>query len=266
MTVQKSVNRMEFFDSHCHLDDDHFDLDRVDTLNRMHAAGVAYCVCVGSDINTSERALAFAQKTSGVYAASGIHPHEAKSAQKDYLTRIETLLKNEKAVAIGEIGLDYYHDLSPRDIQKQVFIEQMDLACALSKPVIFHIRDAHGEMLEIFRARKKNLPRGIIHCFSGSEEVAHEYIALGFYISFAGSLTYKNAVKLKKAACSIPLNRLLIETDSPYLAPEPLRGHRNEPGNVLITCQQLAFLRGIELLDVARITTENALAIYNITI
>jgi TatD DNase family protein len=264
MPAQKSAESLELFDSHCHLDDDCFDADRMDAVTRMRAAGVSRCVCVGSDMATSIRSLAFAELTNGVYAAAGVHPHEAKSAPQDYLSGIESLLKKDKVIALGEIGLDYYRDLSPRDTQKQLFIEQMDLACALAKPVIFHIRDAHGEMLEIFSANQGHLPRGIIHCFSGSEEVAMAYVRLGFHISFAGALTFKNAVKLHKAAVAIPLNRLLIETDSPYITPEPLRGQRNEPANVTWVCRHLALLRGLELREMARITTENALTVYGL--
>lgn len=254
---------MELFDSHCHLDDERFDEDREDAYRRMIAASVTRCVCVGSDISSSRRALSFAQAHSGVYTACGVHPHEAKDAPEDYLSRVEALLKEEKAVALGEIGLDYFYDFSPRETQKKVLIEQMALAVRLNVPAIFHIRDAHGDMLNIFRAQKA-LPRGVIHCFSGSEEIAREYVKMGFYISFAGPLTFKKAPRLEAAAPAVPKDRLLIETDSPYLAPEPLRGHRNEPANVRLVCQKMAALLNMSLEETAALTTGNARALYGV--
>lgn len=254
---------IELFDSHCHLDDEKFDEDREQALERMHAAGVARCVLVGSDIMTSERSLAFAQNHENVYAACGVHPHEAKDAPQDYLQTLESLLKQKKAVALGEIGLDYYYDLSPREIQKKVLMEQMDLAIRLSVPAIFHIRDAHGDILELFRARAA-LPRGVIHCFSGSAETAKEYLKMGFYISFAGPLTFKKAPNLWAAAQCVPLERLMIETDSPYLAPEPVRGRRNEPANVRFVCAKLAELRGMSEEEMAMHTAQNARALYGV--
>ena len=162
---------MNVFDTHCHLDDERFDEDREDAYQRMLSAGVRRCVCVGSDVASSRRCMEFAQAHDGVFFAAGVHPHEAKDASADYLDEVAQMLKMEKAVALGEIGLDYYYDLSPRDVQKRVMEQQIDLALQLDKPVIFHIRDAHGDMLDAFR-RRKRLPAGIIHCFSGSAEVA----------------------------------------------------------------------------------------------
>jgi len=173
------------------------------------------------------------------------------------------MLAEEKCVALGEIGLDYYYDFSPRDIQKKVMAEQMELALRLNKPVIFHIRDAHGEMVDFFRAQKQ-LPKGIIHCFSGSAETAKEYVKMGFYISFAGPLTFKKAPNLWEAARVVPLDRLLVETDSPYLSPEPRRGRRNEPANVVYVMKKLAELREIPEEEMAKITWENACRIYEL--
>ena len=254
---------MELFDTHCHLDDERFNEDREDAYARMLAAHVTRCVCVGSDIPSSQRALAFAKAHEGAYAACGVHPHEAKDAPEDYLARVEALLKEEKAVALGEIGLDYFYDFSPRETQKRVLVEQMDLAVRLNVPAIFHIRDAHGDMLDIFRAQK-TLPRGVIHCFSGSEEIAREYVKMGFYISFAGPLTFKKAPRLAAAVLAVPKARLLIETDSPYLAPEPLRGRRNEPANVQYVCQKMAALLDLPAEEVADLTARNARAFYGV--
>lgn len=254
---------MNVFDSHCHLDDERFDPDREEAYRRMLAAGVGECVCVGSDLPSSRRCLAFAQTHTGVYAAVGVHPHEAKDAPPDYLTQLEALMTQEKAVALGEIGLDYYYDLSPRDTQRRVLAEQVALAAERDWPTIYHIRDAHGEMVDFFRAQKR-LPPGLIHCFSGSVEIAREYVRMGFFISFAGPLTFKKAPHLWEAAMNVLLDRLMVETDSPYLAPEPLRGRRNEPANVVWVLRRLAELRGLPEEEMARVTTENARRFYRL--
>lgn len=230
----------------------------------MLAAGVGECVCVGSDLPSSRRCLAFARAHTGVYAAVGVHPHEAKDAPLDYLAQLEALMTQEKAVALGEIGLDYYYDLSPRDTQRRVLAEQVALAAERDWPTIYHIRDAHGEMVDFFRAQKR-LPPGLIHCFSGSVEIAREYVRMGFFISFAGPLTFKKAPHLWEAAMNVPLDRLMVETDSPYLAPEPLRGRRNEPANVVWVLRRLAELRGLPEEEMARVTTENARRFYRLT-
>lgn len=229
----------------------------------MLAAGVGECVCVGSDLPSSRRCLAFARAHTGVYAAVGVHPHEAKDAPPDYLTQLEALMTQEKAVALGEIGLDYYYDLSPRETQRRVLAEQVALAAERDWPTIYHIRDAHGEMVDFFRAQKR-LPPGLIHCFSGSVEIAREYVRMGFFISFAGPLTFKKAPHLWEAAMNVPLDRLMVETDSPYLAPEPLRGRRNEPANVVWVLRRLAELRGLPEEEMARVTTENARRFYRL--
>ena len=252
---------MNVFDTHCHLDDEKFDEDREEAYQRMIDAEVRRCVCVGSDLATSRRSLAFARAHEGVYAAVGVHPHEAKDAPAGYLDELTRLLDEKKAVALGEIGLDYYYDFSPRDVQKKVLAEQVDLAVKLDVPVIFHIRDAHGDMIDFFRSRK-TLPGGIIHCFSGSAETAREYGKMGFYISFAGPLTFKKAPHLWEAAKAVPLDRLLVETDSPYLAPEPKRGRRNEPANVVWVLKKLAELREIPEEEMACITWENGCRVY----
>ena len=254
---------MNVFDSHCHLDDERFDPDREEAYRRMLAAGVGECVCVGSDLPSSRRCLAFAQTHTGVYAAVGVHPHEAKDAPPDYLTQLEALMTQEKAVALGEIGLDYYYDLSPRETQRRVLAEQVALAAERDWPTIYHIRDAHGEMVDFFRAQKR-LPPGLIHCFSGSVEIAREYVRMGFFISFAGPLTFKKAPHLWEAVMNVPLDRLMVETDSPYLAPEPLRGRRNEPANVVWVLRRLAELRGLPEEEMARVTMENARRFYRL--
>lgn len=254
---------MNVFDTHCHYDDERFQEDREDAYRRMLENEVKRCVCVGSDLMSSLRCVDFAQNHENAYAAVGIHPHEAKDAPPDYLEQIRALLKKEKVQALGEIGLDYYYDLSPREIQKKVMAEQVKLALEEDVPVIYHIRDAHGDAIDFFR-QQKELPSGVIHCFSGSPETAREYVRMGFYISFAGPLTFKKAPHLWESAKAVPPERLLVETDSPYLAPEPLRGRRNEPANVVWVLKKLAQLRELSEEEMARITWENACRFYRI--
>ena len=254
---------MKVFDSHCHLDDPQFDPDREDAYGRMRAANVEKSVCVGSDLPTSIRCLEFAKSHPGVYAAVGVHPHEAKDAPADMEERLVSLMAREGAVALGEIGLDYHYDFSPRDVQMDVMARQFSLALEKDWPVIYHIREAHGDMLAFFR-KQKRLPAGVIHCFSGSAETAKEYVKMGFYISFAGPLTFKKAPNLWEAARTVPVDRLLVETDSPYLAPEPYRGKRNEPAFVVRTLEKLAEIREMPVEEMAEITWRNAHTFYRI--
>ncbi|MBQ2701123.1 MAG: TatD family hydrolase [Clostridia bacterium] len=253
------------FDTHCHIDDERFNEDRDEALARMAENCVSRAVIVGSDMATSQSAVDFANAHEGFYAAVGVHPHEAKYFKRDDLATIGKWFETEKkVVALGEIGLDYYYDLSPRDVQREVFMTQLDWAWEHDKPVIFHIRDAHGDILDLLRSRKEKLPSGIIHCFSGSWECAKEYLKMGFYISFAGPLTFKKAPNLWETAQKAPLDRLLIETDSPYLTPVPFRGKRNEPGYVRFVAEKLAELRGLTPEEIGQITTQNALRVYRL--
>ncbi len=252
------------FDSHCHVDEPKFDEDREQVLARMTENGVTRYAVIGSDMATSRHCMDFAAAHEGAYAAIGIHPHEAKDFQPEDLQTLADWSKENRVVAIGEIGLDYYYDLSPRETQRIVCEEQMELAWTLGLPVAYHIRDAHQDMIDLMKRHKTHLTGGIIHCFSGSWEIAKEYLKLGYYISFAGPVTFKKAPKLQEAAVNVPLDRLLIETDSPYLAPEPVRGRRNEPSNVRYVAEKLAALRELPMEELARITTANAMAVYNI--
>jgi TatD DNase family protein len=254
----------EWFDSHCHVDEEAFDEDREEVLSRMKANGITRCAVIGSDMETSRRAAAFAAAHSGIVAAGGIHPHEASRFREDDLDELREMYQDRRIRAIGEIGLDFYYDHSPRDVQREVCIRQMELAWELKAPVAYHIRDAHQEMLEIMKSMKVRLTGGIIHCFSGSAEIAKEYLKLGYFISFAGPLTFKKAPRLQEAVKLIPKDRLLIETDSPYMAPEPVRGRRNEPANVRYVGLKMAELRGEEPEEVAAYTTENAMWVYGI--
>ena len=257
---------MILFDSHCHLDDEKFDGDRAETIARTRESGVGRCVCVGSDLPSSRRCVALAESHDFIYAAAGVHPHEAKDAPPDYLEQLRILLAHPRVVALGEIGLDYYYDLSPRDVQKRVMNEQIDLALETDMPVIFHIRDAHGDMFDLLRARGGRLPAGVIHCCSASAEMVREYLKMGFYISFAGPITFKNAAAPIAASQAVPLDRLLIETDSPYLAPVPLRGRRNEPANVRYVLEKQAEIHDVDAETLADITFRNACALYRIPV
>lgn len=255
---------IEWFDSHCHVDEEQFDEDREAVLSRMREHGITRYAVIGSDMATSRRAIAFAAEHEGAVAAGGIHPHEASGFREEDIEEIREWYVSGKIRAIGEIGLDFYYDHSPRDVQREVCIRQMELAWEIGAPVAYHIRDAHGEMIEIMRGMKDKLTGGIIHCFSGSAESAKEYLRLGYYISFAGPLTFKKAPKLQEAAKIVPRDRLLIETDSPYMAPEPVRGRRNEPANVRYVGLKLAEIRGEAPEDVAAYTTENAMHVYGV--
>lgn len=252
------------FDSHCHLDDGQFDQDRQALLDGLPALGIAACLTCGSDLTSSKASLALTRDYPYIYAAAGIHPHEAAKAQKDDLLQIAALLDEEKVVALGEIGLDFYYDFSPRALQEELLNKQLDLALEENLPVVLHVREAHGAMIDLLKRRKDPLSSGILHCFSGSAQSAQIYMDLGFHISFAGSLTFKNAHNLRQAAEAVHMDRLLIETDSPYLAPVPFRGKRNDPSKVLEVCRLLAEIKGVSVERMARTTLENTCKLLNI--
>ncbi len=255
---------MQLFDTHCHLNDRRFQDDVEQTMERMQSHGVIKCLCPGSNIADSQQAIDLARRFQSVYAAVGIHPHDAEEVDEDSYVQIEKMLSEHKVVALGEVGLDYYYDAAYKEEQKLVLQNQFDIASCCKVPVILHVRDAHLDMLELLKAWQSRLHGGIVHCFSSSAEIAAEYVKLGFYISFAGPLTYKNARKLIDAARIVPEDLLLIETDSPYLSPEPVRGKRNEPANIRFVCQKLAEYRGQPVEKIAELTYNNACVVYGI--
>lgn len=255
---------MELFDSHCHLEDERFQGEVQDVLRRMAEAGVTRCILASSDMPTGEKIVALADANPQVYGMVGFHPHEASQFRESDLEQMAEWLKHPKIVGVGEIGLDYYYDHSPRDVQRAVLERQLDFALEKNVPVAFHIRDAHGDTLDILSRRKNRLPEGVLHCFSGSLECARQYLDMGFYLSFAGPVTFKNAAKLQEVAKFCPTDRLLVETDSPYLAPVPLRGQRNEPANVRYVAQMVAELKGIDAKELARSAFENTCRLYRI--
>lgn len=252
------------FDSHCHLDDAKFDTDRMDLIQALPAQGLDYCVSVGSDLQSSAFNAQLAKQYGHVYAACGIHPHVVKDAPTDWKEQLRALLQLPKVVALGEIGLDYYYNHSPRDVQQRFMSEQMDLALEMNLPVIIHVRDAHGDTIDLLRNRADRHAGGVIHCYSGSAESVQEYVRLGFMISFAGSVTFKTAHKLRLAAQAVPLESLLIETDSPYLTPVPFRGRRNDPAKVGYVCELLAELRGMASQQMADLTRNNAMRLFGV--
>ncbi len=253
-----------FVDSHAHLDDRKYDHDRHEMLMRAKERGVRLIVNVGYDIPSSRRSMSLANKYDFIYAAVGIHPHDASEAGEDSFDELRQLSKNPKVVAIGEMGLDYYRNLSPREIQQKVFRKQIRLAQELGKPIVVHDRDAHGDVMKILKEENAAAAGGVMHCFSGSLEMARDCLKMGFYISIAGPVTFDNARKLREIAAAIPLDQLLIETDAPYLTPEPHRGKRNESAYVVHVGERIAQLRGIPVEELADATTANARRLFRI--
>ena len=244
-----------YFDTHAHYDDEQFDTDRDELLRAVHDSGVDLIVDPASNLASSRKVLEIAAAHDFVYCAVGVHPHDAKEMDGDSIALIRDMASNPKVVAIGEIGLDYHYDLSPRDVQRDRFYDQLCLARELNLPVIVHEREAVQDNLDIIRNFKDVL--GVVHCFSGSWETAKIILDQGWYISFTGAVTFKNAKKAPEVAAKMPIDRLMIETDSPYMAPVPMRGQRNDSRNLPYIARRIADLRGMTSEDVAAITMEN---------
>ena len=262
---------MNLVDTHAHLDSSRYDKDRAAVISRAQEAGVTQMITIGGSLEASRRALALAQEYPFLYAAVGIHPHNAVDLNGAALAELRELAQQPKVVAVGEIGLDFYRDLSPRDVQRRAFQAQLAWAAKMSKPVVIHDRDAHQEVLEILadwaagQARSPLAGRlGVLHTFSGDLPMAERAIELGFYLSISGPVTYQNARDLPEVVRSVPLERLMVETDCPWLAPHPHRGKRNEPAYVRLVAEQIAALRGIELAKVAQATTANARRLFGL--
>lgn len=251
-------------DSHAHLNAPEFDEDRAETIARAREAGVTRIVNIGFNRETIPSSLALAEAYDFIWTAVGWHPQDAKDMQPGDLEWIEELTRHEKVVAIGEIGLDYYWDTSPKDVQDRVFREQIRLARKVGKPIIIHNRDAHHDIVETLKQEKAAEVGGIMHCYSGSWETAKQCLDMNFYISFGGPVTFKNARQPKEVLAQVPLDRLLLETDSPYLTPHPFRGKRNESAHVRLVAEAAAELTGLTVEEIARITTENAIRLLGI--
>lgn len=251
-----------FFDTHAHLNDERFDNIRESLILSLKENQIgAYCE-IGFDVESSKKAVSLANKYDFVYSCAGIHPHDSEKITIDDLDEIKKLCADNKCVALGEIGLDYHYDNSPRDIQKKWFDAQLSLSEELNIPVCIHSREAFSDTYDILSSHKK--AKGIIHCFSGKKENAKMYMDLGFYISFAGPVTYKNSVNLHESAKYVPLDKILIETDSPYLAPSLYRGKTNTPIYVKYVAQKLAELKEVSLNEIEENTFKNALKAYEI--
>ncbi len=244
-------------DTHAHLQWASFDKDREKVISRARKAGVKHIVNIGFDLKGSIEAIELARKHKGVHATVGIHPHNASQLNKKVLNHLRKLSANPKVVAIGEIGLDYYRNLSSREAQKKAFEVQLFLAEETGLPVVVHDREAHADTLEIL-SKFKGKTKGIMHCFSGSREMAEECVNSDFYISFAGPVTFPNSYKLGEIAKWLSLKRILLETDSPWLAPQDMRGKRNEPAFLPLIAKKIAKIKGIYIDEVAEATTENA--------
>lgn len=261
---------MLLFDAHAHVADERFDEDRADVIARMKDAGVAKCMlcCDPTDeeIRVKET-FRLAAETETFYCAMGIHPHNAKDWSNDIEKTIREHLAMKRCMALGEIGLDYYYDTSPREAQRDAFARQLDMAYELKKPAVLHIRDAFGDAMDILGAAHKaaRLPDCQMHCFSGSWETAKQCLNMGMVISFSGSVTFKNGVKLIESAKNTPIDRILVETDCPYLSPEPKRGRRNEPAHVAYTAARVAEIRGMDSEEFASAAYENACRFFKIS-
>jgi TatD DNase family protein len=258
-----------FVDSHAHIDGEEFDADRGEVVARARAACVRAILNVGTGDphgGNFERAVALAESYEGVYAAAGVHPHDARLYDDAAERRLSEILgRGGRVVALGEIGLDYHYDNSPRGVQREVFARQLRLAMKLSLPVIIHSREADEETVEILRDVYAGAPRGgVMHCFGGGMKLAEDVLALGLFISFAGNVTFKKADALREVALAVPLERLLVETDCPYLSPVPFRGRRNEPAHVVETARFLAELRGVEAEELGRVTSENFARLFGV--
>ncbi len=244
-------------DSHAHLDDQSFNGDREELIKSLYDNDVDTVLNPGADLETSQNAVKLAEKYPFIYAAVGCHPHDSKFMDDNTMNLFREMANNKKVIAIGEIGLDYYYDNSDREIQRKWFREQIRLAKELDLPYIVHDRDAHEDVFKIMKEEHYSGTRGILHCYSSSVEMAREFIKLGFYISLGGPVTFKKSKTPKLVAHDVPFDRLLIETDSPYLTPEPFRGKRNEPKYVKYVAEEIAAIRNVTAEEVAEKTSRN---------
>ena len=255
------------FDSHAHVDGPEFDADRAEVLDRARAAGVKRMVVIGAvgDPSSAERSVSLAEQDPDIWATVATHPHDVEKMTEEWWAVHERLAPHPRVVAIGETGLDYYYDHSPRETQKVAFARFLELAHRVNKPVVCHIRDAHDDARAILKEGRAGELGCVIHCFTGTPEDAKAYAELGYYVSFSGIVTYKTAQPLRDAVAFVPRERLLIETDCPYLAPIPERGKRNEPGFIVHTAEVVATCAGMSFEELASQTVENTCRVFRIT-
>lgn len=252
------------FDSHAHYNDAQFDTDRDDIIDYVNKNGVGMIMNVADSIKSVEKVLDIAEKYPFVYASVGVHPEEVGNLMESDMDYLEKMSEHKKVKAIGEIGLDYYYDDVERDIQKHWFYRQIELAEKVGLPIVVHDRDAHGDCMEILKSFDMKKIGGVMHCFSGSAEMASELVEMGMYIGFGGVVTFKNAKKVRKALETVPLDKILIETDCPYLAPEPHRGTRNNSELMHFTAEKIAEIKGVSKAEIEQATFENAMRLYGI--
>jgi len=249
------------FDTHAHYDDERFSDDISKVLAELPSAGICGIVNCATDISSCKKSAEIAAEYDYIYFSAGIHPHESSEADDSFIEDIKSFIENKKCVAIGEIGLDYHYDFPPRDIQKDVFEKQIFLAKELDIPVIIHDREAHADIWEIL---KRYRPKGIVHCFSGSVEMAKDIVGIGMYIGLGGAVTFKNAKKPVEVAKYVPIDRLLLETDCPYMSPVPFRGKRNDSSLIKYTAEFLAEIRNTDTQTLLDKTCENAKIIFSL--
>lgn len=249
------------FDTHAHYDDDRFDDDRQEVFTHLQNQGVSNIINCGCNYQSSKKSIEFANENEFIYAAVGMHPNEMDENSLAELEQIQSLYANEKIVAVGEIGLDYHYDFVAHDFQKQVFDKQLALAKELDLPTIIHDREAHGDTLEFLQ---KYQPKGVVHCFSGSSEMALEIVKLGMYIGIGGAITFKNARRAIEVVQAIPLDRLLLETDAPYMTPVPFRGKRCDSAHIAYTAEKIAEVKGMSVQKIIDICNENAKRLFSI--
>jgi len=259
---------MNYIDTHCHLNFSQFHNDLEKVIDESFASGVTKLINIGTDLQASRESVNLASRYKNIFAAVGIHPHEAKTIDVNVLKQLESLAKDSKVVAIGEIGLDYYRNLSTKECQKQAFIKQLQIAIKLEKPVIIHCRDAYKDVLDILDKvylpyLKGRLP-GEIHSFSSGPKYLKEFLKKGFYVGFNGMITYPNNEQLIEAVKTVPMNRLLIETDAPFLAPQNYRGQRNEPKLVIEVAKMVSEVKHLAVDEVAKLTTSNAIELFEL--
>jgi len=252
------------FDSHAHYDDEKFNTDRFEVLDSLKENGVDKIVNVACSMKSSVEIQCLAEKYPFIYTTVGVHPEDVGGLTEEDMQKLLELSRLPKVVAIGEIGLDYYYDDVPKDIQQKWFARQLDLAKEASLPVVIHDRDAHADCVRILKEHEIEKIGGVMHCYSGSNEMAKEVLKMGMYFGFGGTLTFKNAKKVQASAEVIPIDRILLETDCPYLAPEPYRGTRNSSLLMKYTAEKLAEIKGISIDEVIKITNENAMRFYRI--
>lgn len=255
---------MSLIDTHAHLVAEAFAGDREEVLQRARGAGVTGIICVGDTLDASQASLELALERDWIWATAGVHPHYAHQVGEDLETRLGELLAHPRVVAVGEVGLDYHYDFAPRELQHEVFRRQIRLARKVRKPLIIHNREADADVVRLLQEEKAHEVGGVFHCFWGDGELARTVLDMGFYIGVGGPVTFRKSEALRETLQGIPLDRLIVETDAPYLAPVPYRGKRNEPAYVVESAKALAALRGLDVQELGDLTTGNALRLFGL--